>query len=245
MELTEAGKHVYFTAKGIIDLKDKLYSNIEALRQDKEALERKTVSITTNAAIGVHLLPKLIEKNKSIFDKLDLKIIIETDNYPSITNLFKNKTCDIGIVPVNVDIPSTELVFTFEQKISIVSKNNLPISTYQDFQKFPLVFLPKSFMIRKVLDDIFQKNNIRPNIILELNYPSAIIELIKVKNFVSVLHHVTVKEEISRGELVEIIPSFKLPLLTYKLVVSQNSIKYKHINEITDFLSVLKNSSIA
>ena len=245
LELTEAGKQVYLTAKEILVLKEKLYDNIASLMQEGEQLEQKTVSITTNAAIGVHLLPQLMEKYKLNLNKLGLKIIIETDNYSSMVNLVKNKTCDIGIIPVDVNIPSTNSVFTFEQRMSIVAKDNFTITSYQDFQKIPLVFLPKTFLIRKVLDSIFQKKGVHPNIVMELNYPSAIIELIKVENFVSILHSVTVKEEINRGEIVEITPAFKLPLLSYKLVVNQDSVKHKHVHEVIDFLSVLKNNNIA
>ncbi|NLX90459.1 MAG: LysR family transcriptional regulator [Firmicutes bacterium] len=243
MELTEAGKCFYFTAKEILKLKDSLYQNIRNLKKE-EAQHKETVSIITNAALGGHLLPKLLERFKLNFDKLYLKIIIETNDYSSMADLFKNNACDIGIIPLDINAPFTNLVFTFEQRLSIVANKKIVISSYEDFEKLPLVLLPKSFISRKALDDFFLRNQIMPNIALELNYPYVIKELIKKENFVAILHYVTVKEEINRGELIEIIPSFELPTITYKLVVNQKSTKQKYLDEITNFLSVLKTNSV-
>jgi len=245
LELTAAGKSFYYTAKKILNLKEKIYKDIEVLKRDEETFEKETVSIITNAALGINLLPKLIERFKLSFDKLNLKIIIETDDYSSMVNLLKNKTCDIGIVPIDIDVPFANLVFTFKQKISIIANKKFLITSYRDFEKIPLVLLPKSFVTRKIIDDFFIQNNILPNIVLELNYPFAIKELIKTENFVSILHYVTVQEEINRGEIVEIVPTFEIPVLTYKLVVNQDSNKQNYINEITNFLSVLKCNTIA
>ena len=72
MELTEAGKCFYFTAKEILNFKEKLYKDIEILKRKGETLHRETVSIITNGALGGHLLPKLIERFRSNFDKLNL-----------------------------------------------------------------------------------------------------------------------------------------------------------------------------
>lgn len=244
LELTEAGKCFYFTAKEILKLKENLYKNIKHLNR-KETLHRETVSIITNAALGGHLLPKLLERFKSSFDKLSLKITIETDDYSSMADLFKNNACDIGIIPLDINVPFTNLIFTFEQRLAIVANKNIDISCYEDFEKIPLVLLPKSFITRKALDEFFLRHRILPNIALELNYPYVIKELIKTENFVAILHYVTVKEEMSRGELVEIIPSFELPSITYKLVVNQKSTKQKYLNEVTNFLSALKTNSTA
>jgi len=237
LELTEAGKCFYFIAKEILNFKEKLYKKIETFKGEGETSRRETVSITTNAAIGVHLLPKLIERFKLNFDKLNLKIIIETSNYSSMVNLLKNGICDIGIVPVDINVPFTNLVCTFEQKVSIITNKKFLVSidSFQDFEKLPLVLLPKSFIVRKLLDDFFSKNNILPNIVLELNYPLAIKELIKTENFVTILHYTTVKEEINRGEFIELTPAFKLPFLTYKLIVNQESSTQDYIHEITHF----------
>lgn len=245
MELTEAGKCFYFSAKEILNVKGKLYKDIEVLKGKGETLHRETISIITNGALGGHLLPKLTERFKLSFDKLNLKIIIETDDYSSITNLFENNTCDIGVIPYNISTPFTDLIFTFEQRISIVANKKISISSYQDLEKLNLVLLPKSFFIRKTLDDFFLKNNILPNIIMEINYPYVIKEFIKNENFVTILHYATVKEEIKRGELIEIMPSFKLPFITYKLVVNQKSTKKKYLNEIISFLAILKNDFVS
>ncbi len=243
MELTEAGKSFYFTAKEILNLKEKVCKDMEVLRGKEGAPHHKeTVKIVTNGALGGHLLPKLIEKFKSNFDQLNLKLTIETDDYSYMAGLFKNDTCDIGIIPIDVNAPFTNLIFTFEQRLAIFSSKYFHVATLQDFEKLPLVLMPKSFFTRELLDEFFINNKISPNIVMELNYPYVIKELIKTENFVSILHYVTVREEICRGELVEIKPPFKLPPITYKLVVNQKSANQKYLNEITDFLSVLKSN---
>jgi len=236
LELTEAGKHFYYTAKNILSLKEKLFNDIEIIKRKKETLEKVTVSIIANAPIGIFALPKLIERFKMNFDKLDLKIIIETDDFSSMPNLIKNKICDIGIIPADLDIPYSSTITTFTQKLSIIAKNNYPISDIDDFQNIPIILLPNSFYTRRILDKFFFQNNITPNIAFELNFPLATKEIIKTENYATILHHVVVKEELKRGDLVEIVPPFELPVVAYKIIINQNSAEQKYIHEITSFL---------
>ena len=245
MKLTEAGKSFYFTAKEILNLKEKLCKDMEAAKGKEGKLHhRETIKIITNGALGGHLLPKLIEEFRTDFDRLNLKLTIETDNYSSVAEHLKSGTCDIGIIPIDITTPQTNLIFTFDQRLAIVSGKNITVASPQDFEKLPLVLLPKSFITREALNNFFINNKILPNIIMELNYPYVIKEFIKTENFVSILHYLTVKEEICRGELFEIKPNFELPSITYKLVVSQKNAKQKYLNEITNFLSVLKENSL-
>ena len=236
LELTEAGRNFYYNAKSILNLKDKLFTDIEIIKRKKETTKKVTVSIVANAPIGIFALPKLIERFKKNFDQLDLKIIIETDDYSSMINLIKNKICDIGIIPFDIDVPYSRSISTFTQRISLVAKNNYPLSDISDFQKIPLIMLPNSFYTRKTIDRFFLQNNITPNIVFELNYPFAIKEIIKTEDYASILHSVIVKEEIKRGELVELIPPFELPVITYKIIINEDSVDHEYINEITNFL---------
>jgi DNA-binding transcriptional LysR family regulator len=236
LELTEAGKLFYYTAKSILNLKEKLIGDIDIIKRREENLDKITVRIVTNAPIGIFALPKLIERFKKNFDQLDLKIIIETGDYSSMINLIKNKVCDIGIIPADLDVPCSSTISTFTQRISLVARNNFPISDINDFQTIPLVMLPNSFYTRRKIDKFFLQNNIKPNIAFELNYPFAIKELLKTENYAAILHNVIVSEEIRRGELVEIIPPFELPIITYKIIINQDSADNKYINEITNFL---------
>ena len=235
LELTEAGKCLYYSAKSILNQKGKLLTDIEAIKK-KKTVEKETVSIVTNAPIGAFALPKLIERYRLRFDRLDLKVIIETDDYPSMVSLVQNKICDIGIIHTDISVPFSTLVSTFDQKISLFAKKDIPLHTIRDFEKIPLVMLPKSFFTIKLINSFFSQNNISPNIVLELNEPFAIRELIKTENYFSILHDLIIEEDIRRGELVKVKTPFELPLINYKIVINRESAKQDTIKEITVFL---------
>ena len=236
LELTEAGKHFYYTARNILNMKEKLSNDIKSIKKQKKAVEKSTVSIVTNAPIGIFVMPKLIERFKANFDKLDLRVLIEKDDCSSMVNLIKNKIYDIGIVPFDLNIPNTNLISTFTQKISLIARKDFPASDFDDFQKIPLIMLPNYYYTRRIIDEFFLLNKIKPNIAFELNYPTVTKEIIRTEDYATIVHHVIATEEIKRGEFVELALPFKLPVMAYKIVVNQESLERKYISEITNFL---------
>lgn len=231
VELTEAGTIVYQLAQEILRLQERLHHIGRS-----EPGSTPTTIIGTNAPIGVHVLPRLIDGYSKVFPYHHVAVSVEM-NYSAIARGLLEGRFDIGIVPNEVTVSSATTLFTFEESLVVVASPKFFQNADRcDIEELELVMPPKSFFTRRKVESYFAQRNIKLKVVWELNLPEAIKQAVQFDRRASILHRVSVEEDIRQGRLVALHPNMDLPTISYKLVVKEQKDRKPHIQELAEYL---------
>ena len=101
-----------------------------------------------------------------------------------------------------------------------------------------LLLLNKKNSMREIIDKIFEKNNIIPRQILEMNNLELLIDLAKNNVGIAAVVKEFVKEDLENKTLIEIPINLKIPKHSVGFAYNKTNIT----KELNDFLSTLKMS---
>lgn len=157
-----------------------------------------SVKIATHSSVMIYLLPPVIKKFKQSYP--DCKITILNRNRSEMMSLVENGEVDFGItsldvVPANIDYK----VFSRFNRILIATKNH-PISkknniNLNDIAKYPLILPTQDSNTRKLIDDMFKRENIKYEIAMEVVGRTAIKTYVGMNLGLSILNEYYVTDD--------------------------------------------------
>jgi len=178
MYLTEAGKVVKKHA-------DSVLRQTEILRMEVSGLTREPTG-EIHIGIGGHQLTSMIAPTLREFHKKFPKIRVDIANAtsPRILELLKSNRLDLGIVtlPISEKELQTEVLFVEEMVVVVRKYDPLAAKRFvspSEIAKIPLVLYDKTTSSRGLLDEFFRKENIEPNIVLELSSVEAMETMVE------------------------------------------------------------------
>ena len=163
--------------------------------------------------------PKAYERLEE--KKIDLALVYKKDN------LYK----DIVFIPLlkieDCFVASKEYMEYFNK----VFNNNIDY-----FSNGNILLLDKKNITREAIDLLFEKHNIVPRQILEINNMELLIDLAKNSVGIAAVIKEFVKEELDEKKLIEIPINFKMPKRIVGFAYNKNNIT----KELNDFLNIIK-----
>jgi LysR family nitrogen assimilation transcriptional regulator len=172
MYLTEAGKLVKKHA-------DSVLRQTEVLRMEVSGITREPTG-EIHIGIGGHQLTSMVAPTLREFHRQFPKIRVDVANTTSLRTLelLKENRLDLGIVTL---LPRekglhTEVLFVEEMVVVVRRDDALAAKRFvspSEIAKLPLVLYDKTTASRRMLDEFFCKENIEPNIVLELSSVEA------------------------------------------------------------------------
>jgi DNA-binding transcriptional LysR family regulator len=200
IRLTEAGKALYSYAEKII----KMFGETENVMADFKSLDQGLLRIDTTRTIAKYYIPKIltlfIEKHPNI------NINLRAGNSQEALDGVLDFTCDIAIVGrINYPAKLSVIPFFEEQLVVIASPDSGLFEEEQaeigELHGKPFIMREEGSGTRKLLLELFEKEGISPNIVMEVGNCDTIKELVNKGIGLSILTWKMVEDDVRRGFL--------------------------------------------
>ncbi len=202
-------KKVTLTPEGkiLLDLTTPLLQELENVTtRFNEARGNYTTSsltIATHSSVMIYPLPPVIKKFKQLYPDCQLAILNRSRD--EMIQMLDNGEIDFGITSLNFVPQHIEYkVFSKFNRILIATKNH-PISkksspNLEDIGGYPLILPTQESTTRKMIDQLFEQQGIRPNITMEVVGRTAIKTYVEMNLGISIINEYYVTPA-DRGKL--------------------------------------------
>ena len=165
--LTEAGKSVFEYAFKILE-------NVHNIKEVKEKFSSKDsgqLVLATTHTQARYALPELIMSFRNSYP--NVQFVLHQASPPEISSMLDSGEADIAIATESLQKDTRFATFPFyhwyhgivvSPDHPLTKKNNLDLSS---LSKYPIITYHKGFTGRSRIDDTFNKNNIKTNVVLE------------------------------------------------------------------------------
>lgn len=187
VRLTDAGEaYVRFARLALQDLQ----AGTRAMH-DVQDLSRGSLRLAMTPTFTAYLTGPLLARFNSLYPAITLTI--EEMTQDRIEAALAQDLLDIGIGFTGEHLPDIECQGLFVEELSLVASAAHPtLSRKQwlklaDFKQQPLVLLNSDFATRRYIDDYCRGLDVKPQITMEANSISAIIEIVRSTQLATIL----------------------------------------------------------
>ncbi|NQX62573.1 LysR family transcriptional regulator [Paenibacillus qinlingensis] len=178
LELTKAGQICYDHALEKRHLERKFK---QALHSYKAAGSPSSLTIGASLTTLQSTLPDLITDYLQDYPLTDIKLL--TGKTHEIVSLVKDNKVDIGIVASQINATSLHCEPLFDDHLSLVLPSGHPLIdrteiTMKDLNELPMILFSKGTWYRILMDELFNRFTIFPNVQMEIDSFEAIIRLV-------------------------------------------------------------------
>ena len=200
IELTDPGIVLFSYAKRIFELS----LEAESVIGDYKTLSQGTLKIHTTGTIAKCYLPEILGHFKKSYP--NIKIILRAGNSQEAVDSAANFEADIAIPGrIHYDNKLSFTPFITDHLVLVASpKNDLCKRKKIDLKDLvgkPIIIREPGSGLRKFTLEIFEKEGISPNIVMELTHCDAIKKLVEHGVGLSFMTYTMVMDELKRGIL--------------------------------------------
>ncbi len=203
--LTRIGQISYEHAVEMRALQDKFIQTIT----DYKTPNKSTITIGASLTTLQSTFPEFIAFYTEEDTEIDIKAI--TGKTHEIVALVKDKKVDVGLVASRIDHPELHCIPLFDDHLSLViPKAHHPFAkktkiTIGDLNKLPLILFSQGSWYRILMDELFKKFAIFPEIKMEIDSFEAIIRLVSTCKVATLLPKSYLRQNLLEdNELIEI-----------------------------------------
>lgn len=178
LELTRAGQVCYEYA---VELRKTHRKMVQTLSQFRTG--QSTLGLTIGASLTTlqATLPDLITFYTKDFPHTDIKAL--TGKTHEIVTMVREKKVDIGLVASQSESPGLTCLPLFEDHLCLVLPSGHPLTDMKsirmkNIQDLPMLLFSKGTWYRVMMDELFHKYAVFPNVKMEIDSFEAIIRLV-------------------------------------------------------------------
>jgi DNA-binding transcriptional LysR family regulator len=199
--LTEAGRALLAHAELILRAHDEAKAELAAIGGPSRGRMHVGVAST---AITVHPLPEILSEIKRKHPLLDLSVVGGTSEW--IVEQILAGSIDAGLVslPVEETDIATETLRTDKLVAVMTAQHRLArarVLTADQLTAEPLILGEKGGNTRRLIDLYFEKHNLHPNIVMELQRTEAIVKMVELGFGVTILPQKSVSTDVAGGRV--------------------------------------------
>jgi len=175
--LTEAGKILLQHSQRVFFEIDQA----QAALRDLSGLQRGTLTVGSLLTCTSYLLPPAIMNFKQLYPNIELSVVgLSTEDISN--GIFQNEL-DVGVTFLPIVEEELESIPLFSEELSVAAPLTHPLAdkkemSMKELEDLPIVLLPKSFHLRKLIDRYCEKQQIKLNIMLEMTTIESLIEMV-------------------------------------------------------------------
>ncbi len=145
--------------------------------------------------LGYNFVPHTIKNFHAIRKNNQIKFTLKQGNTTEILNGLEDEKYDIALCSYQENRNNIQFVpITTEELVVVVSKNH-PLSLrkeidLKELQNEYFIYYSKESGIRPIIDQLFNDNNIQPNILFEVEEDSAVLGLVDINYGVAVVPNI-------------------------------------------------------
>lgn len=186
LELTRIGRTCYEYAVEFRDLHNRMQRTLSAYHSTGKSNITIGASLTTLQST----LPDLIGLYTKDYPDTDIKAL--TGKTHEIVLMVKEKKVDIGLVASKIDHPGLNCVPLFDDHLCLVLPNGHKLVNHQqiamnDLHELPMILFSKGTWYRILMDELFQKYVVLPDVKMEIDSFEAIMRLVSTTQVATLL----------------------------------------------------------
>ncbi len=201
--LTDEGRTLFEYASTIFALEKDIESAIEDMRH----LKRGVLRIGTSKAYARYFMPMMLSIFHSRYPNIKIELNEGSSHEMALSLLeFKN---EVAVIAKTGEIKGIRYIpFSKEEMILITSPDH-PYTkrekiNFEMLAEVPFIMKERGSGTRRLVDDLFEKKNCKPDILMEVSSTEFIKELVHRGDGVSLIVHESSKEELVEGKLATI-----------------------------------------
>ena len=217
----------------ITDFGFEIYEMAEKIISEVHAINYKTLSykglLSGRLKLGVvstgkYVMPYLI--TDFIRDNQGIELTMDVTNKTKVIESLSNGEIDFALVSILPDKLNVNEELILDNELYFVAnnqfKNDKQKLTKEELEKHALIFREEGSATRKVMEDYFEKKNIRATKKIELTSNEAVKQALIAGLGISIMPLIGIRNEIKNKRL-KIIPSSSLPIKTkWRLIWLKN-----------------------
>ena len=207
--LMRSNKRVFLTEAGKTLLKHcyRIFRDIEeavlAVSQN-EMVGRGTLRVGGGMSVCSFLLPQILREYKTLYPNIALTVTTGTSE-PTILKI-RNNEVDVGVLTLPVESQDLEVTSVFREEMVVVTSQNHPLSkktevTPEEIASMPLILFEQGSNTRKIIDQFFEKHDISPQIIMEMENVEIIKPLVDIGLGITIIPYQPIVREVEAGTL--------------------------------------------
>ncbi|MBP1962504.1 LysR family transcriptional regulator [Paenibacillus aceris] len=203
LELTKAGQICYDHALELRHLERKFK---QTLQMYKAAGTHTSITIGASLTTLQATLPDLITDYLQVYPLTEIKLL--TGKTHEIVTMVKENKVDIGIVASQINASSLHCEPLFDDHLCLVLPLGHPFIdraeiTMNDLNDLPMILFSKGTWYRILMDELFHRYTILPNVQMEIDSFEAIIRLVSTCKTATLLPKSYLREDlIQNNELI-------------------------------------------
>lgn len=201
--LTDEGRTLYGYAKKVFDFEKQIEDAIEEMRE----LKRGVLRIGTTKTYARFFMPFLMTNFHEAYPMI--KIYLDEGSSRDMSRSLLNFKNDIAVVAKAEDHPDIDFVpFSKEELVLIVSPGHRLASKklidFEEISQEPVIMKENGSGTRKIVNELFIRNNTIPNVLMETSNSEFIKQLVQRGEGISFLVKQSVASELKEKKLTEI-----------------------------------------
>lgn len=146
--------------------------------------------------LGAHIMPNIIKDflSNEMYKNISFSLFQGTTR--NIITGLKSEKFDIGFCSFVENEPDIDFVPIFEEELVLIVSRNHELASLdsidlKDVGEYPFVYFNKESGIRPLIDSLFEKVNVTPKIICEVEEDSAVLGLVSVDYGIAIIPNIS------------------------------------------------------
>lgn len=234
--LTDAGKVVYDYADQILELYEKMNSQVRELTGEVTG----TLVVGASTTIAEYMLPSLLGAFKKEFEEVNIRL--QVGNTDAIVSMVENNMIDLGLVEAPVQNKNLEVDVCRIDEMQLICSPDHPLAkrdkvTVEDFRKFPYISREEGSGSRAVIDSYIREQGFSYSdlsVVMELGSPEAVKMAVESEVGLAVVSRTTLSKELRLGTL-KAIPLDPPILRPFSHVRQKHKFRHRAVGELLEF----------
>lgn len=201
--LTDEGRTLFEYAANIFGLE----KDIEGVIDDMRQLKRGVLRIGTTKAYARYFMPLMLSAFHGKFPNIKIELNEGSSHDVALSLLeFKN---EVAVIAKTGNIDGLKYIPFSQEEMVLIAAPDHPLTRkeairFKVLADVPFIMKERGSGTRRLVDDLFDKNAIKPDILMEVNNSEFIKELVHRGDGVSLLVRESATAEITEGKLAAI-----------------------------------------
>lgn len=209
LELTRVGQEAYNYA---LEVRQRHQSFLESVSRFKKP-ERKVVTLGASLTTIQTTLPPLVSSLMNKFPDIEVKLV--TGKTHEIVSYVRDKKVDLGVIASAISESGLRCIPLFQDHLELVVPREHELSSIQHAEmehlnRLSMIVFSKGTWYRKLIDDLFSRYSIMPDIRMEIDSFEAIVRLLPTCKAASLLPKSYLRKQLLRDNDLISIPMKEL-----------------------------------
>jgi DNA-binding transcriptional LysR family regulator len=203
------GRKVRITPAGeqVLQLSHRIFNDMKetrtAIREGQDALTG-TLRLMGGMTVCLYVFPMLVKEYRRLHPKIEVKVTPGTAT--RVLRKFRAGAADLALLTIPIDDPNLVTIPVMQEELLLVTAPAHPLASRrrvaaEDLIRQPFVLFEAGSNTRRVLDEFFLREKIKPRIVTETENVEIIKAMIRVGLGVSILPYQAIAAEVRTGQL--------------------------------------------